>query len=223
MVWKRAAGVIVAGTLLAGCAQHPKETPKASAIVPPMDESAVAGLEQSWRSAHPGSLVGHVNAVDPGRHVLSVTGLPMEQVHNGDVISILLDGQGNSVVPARVYDHRDGFVQMDYGPLQAGQGDPQQGNLAVWFSSGPTAADQAAPAGVSTPMPTTQPGAAAPEMTAPPAAPPPAAAVPQTTPLPAAPSAAAPPPADASTPPATAPASTPAPPADNKLPSDLNK
>lgn len=217
MVWMRAAGMMVAGSLLTGCAGMGRQTPKASAP-PPMDESQVNNLEQSWRAAHPGSLVGHVNAVDPSRHVLSVAGLPLDQVHAGDVISILQNGQSNSVVPARVFGKDNGYVQMDYGPLQAGQGDPRDGDLAIWFAPSLTQSDQtAAGAGAAPPM--TQPGAAMPETSAPPP-PPPAVPTPDTN---------APPPATTSPAPAAGTGTVPAtqtstPPApDNKVPSDLNK
>ena len=216
MVWKRAAGVIVAGTLLAGCNQSGRQTPKASAPLPPMEESQVSNLEQSWRAAHPGSLVGHVNAVDTSRHEASVAGLPLDQIHLGDVISILPNGQSNNVVSARVFGKDNGYVQMDYGPLQAGQASPRDGDLAIWFSPGLTQSEEAAAAaGVN---PTTQPGAVSPETTAPP---PPArpetnAPAPATAPTP-------PPPApETGTPPATQ-TTTPPPAPDKKLPSDLNK
>lgn len=226
MVWKRAAGMMVAGSLLAGCAGTGRQTPKASATLTPMDESQVNSLEQSWRAAHPGSLVGHVNAVDPSRHVLSVAGLPLDQVHAGDVISILQNGQPNSVVTARVYGKGAGFVQMDYGPLEAGQSDPRDGDLAIWFSPGLTQSEQAAAAaGVSPAPPMTQPGAASPETSAPPP-PGPAVPAPDTNAPPPATAPTPPPPAaDTGTPPATRTSTPPPPPPapDNKLPSDLNK
>lgn len=216
MVWKRVAAVIVAGCLTAGCMQQ-RETPKAAAPVPPMDPAAVASLEQSWRATHPGSMVGHVDAVDPSRHVLQVTDLPIERVHDGDVFSILPNGQSNNVVTARVYDKRDGFIQMDYGPLQAGQNDPHEGDLALWFGPGLTQAEQEQAAnGVNTPAPATQPAAATPETPAS-AAPAPAPATP-----PAETAAPAPPATTPATPPAAgnnpAPAPGPPPP-----PPDLNK
>lgn len=229
MVWKRAAGVIVAGCLMAGCVQQ-RETPKA-APPPPVDPSAVAGLEQSWRETHPGSMVGHVNAVDPERHVLQVADLPLDRIHEGDVISILLGGQANSVVPAKVYDKRDGYVQMDYGPLQPGQSNPREGDLAIWFSEGLTANEQAeATAAVNSPAPTTQPSAATPEApattTPPPPTPPADAAASPATPPPAKAPAAAPP-AENNPPPAPATGAgtppSPAPAPDNKVPADLNK
>ena len=230
MVWKRAAGVIVAGTCMVGCASH-HETPHASAAVQPMDAGAVAGLEQSWRESHPGSLIGHVNAVLPDRHVLSVTGLPLDQIHAGDVVSILLNGTGSSVVSARVYDKSSGYAQLEYSPLEAGQPTPREGDLAVWYAAGTPGADQSIGSGASNgAMPTTQPGATAPEMPPTPAPTTPTAPPPETTAPPASPQPATPPPAnDASAPPATAPTApppgaTPPPPApDNKVPADLNK
>lgn len=222
MLWKRAAGVIVVGSLMAGCAQQQRETPKASAPVASMDPAAVANLEQNWRETHPGSLVGHVNAVDPERHVLQVTGLPLDRIHEGDVISILLNGQGNSVVPARVYDKRDGFVQMDYGPVQPGQSVPREGDLAIWFSGGLTPNEQAqVTSGLPTPAPATQPSGTIPE--APATTPPPPAPItpPNET---TAPPANNPPPAAQPSAPGTGAGTPPPPPApDNKVPADLNK
>jgi hypothetical protein len=213
-----------------------------------MDPGAVAGLEQSWRESHPGSLIGHVNAVLSDRHVLSVTGLPLDQIHAGDVVSILLNGTGSSVVPARVYDKSSGFAQLEYGPLQAGQATPREGDLAIWYATGTSGSDQSMSAGASSgAMPAAQPGATTPEMPPAPAPATPTAPPPETTAPPATPAPTTPPPAnDASAPPATAPtppatppaAATPPPPAndgaatgatppppapDNKVPADLNK
>jgi hypothetical protein len=213
-----------------------------------MDAGAVSGLEQSWRESHPGSLIGHVNAVLPDRRVLSVTGLPLDQIHAGDVVSILLNGTGSSVVSARVYDKSSGYAQLEYGPLEAGQPTPREGDLAVWYAAGIPGADQSSSAGASnSAIPATQPGAP-PEMPAAPGPATPTAPPPETTAPPATPT--TPPPAkDASAPPATAPTppadttpppptnngagtsatppppgQTPPPPApDNKLPADLNK
>jgi len=206
-----------------------------------MDAGTVAGLEQSWRESHPGSLIGHVNAVLPDRHVLSVTGLPLDQIHSGDVVSILLNGTGSSVVSARVYDKSSGYAQLEYAPLQAGQPTPREGDLAIWYAAGTPGADQSISDGTSNgAMPTTQPGATTPDTTAPPASPPPttpppandASAPPATAPTPpAAPPAdtTPPPPANngagtGATPPPPAPGQTNPPPApDNKVPADLNK
>jgi len=235
MLWKRVAGVIVTGMFIAGCAQHTRETPKASSPAQPMDEGAVATLEQSWRAAHPGSLIGHVNAVAPDRHVLSVAGLPLDQIHEGDVVTILPNGQTNNVVSARVFGKDNGFAQLDYGGLQVGQSEPRQGDLAIWYSGGLTPNEEASAASGAAPaIPTTQPGATTPDMapTTPPS-PTPAPTTPapaEATPPPPAPPAPTTPAADSAAPPATAPAApaagTPTPPpapGDNKLPSDLNK
>lgn len=219
MFWNRAAGMIVAGSLLAGCAGNARQTPKASAPLGSVDETQVNNLEQSWRAAHPGSLVGHVNAVDPSRRVLSVSGLPLDQVHAGDVISILQNGQANDVISARVFGKANGYLQLDYGPLQPGQGQPRDGDLAVWFSAGLTQNEQAgAAAGVN---PATQ-GAVSPETTAPPPPPPPPASTQETTAQPPATGPDVPPASQTGTPAATQ-TSTPAPAPDKKLPSDLNK
>src|SRR5258708_3035147 len=74
MFAKRAAAVFLAGGVLIGCqAAH---TPKATVAVPPMSETAVADLEQSWRASHPAAMIGHVNALAPARRILSATAPP---------------------------------------------------------------------------------------------------------------------------------------------------
>lgn len=223
MVWKRAAGLIVAGTFMVGCASH-HETPHASAAVQPMDPGAVAGLEQSWRESHPGSMIGHVNAVLPDRHVLSVTGLPLDQIHAGDVVSILLNGTGSSVVSARVYDKSSGYAQLEYSPLEAGQPAPREGDLAIWYAAGTPGSDQSISAAASSgAMPTTQPGATTPEMPPTPAPTTPTAPPPETTAPPATPAPTPPPPGNnATTPPATAPTPPATPPADATPPPPAN-
>jgi hypothetical protein len=228
MVWKAAAGVIVAGTILAGCAPKPADTPKASAAGQPMDEGAVSTLEQSWRASHPGSLIGHVNAVAPDRHILSVTGLPLDQIHEGDIVTILPNGQTNNVISAKVFGKENGFAQLEY----SGGAEPRQGDLAIWYTA--AANDEASTAaGTNAALPTTQPGATVPEMPAPapttptpaptPTAPPETTPPPPTTPAPTPPAPTTPAPTPPPAPGNGTPTAPPTPPADNKLPSDLNK
>jgi hypothetical protein len=250
MFAKRAAAVFLAGGVLIGC-QH-AQTPKATVAVPPMSETAVADLEQSWRTSHPGAMIGHVNAVVPDHRILSVTGLPGDQIHQGDIVTILLNGQANGSVPGRVYDKSSGYVQMDYGPLQPGQSDPVQGDLAIWYPGGvtmPPAGDTGTtpsattpPPAVVTPEPSTTPPPPTPSTTTPPPAPD-TTAPPATTPAPTPPTTTAPgaatdtTPAPAPTTPTPAPTAptpppatetpstppTPPPAPDNKVPTDLNK
>jgi hypothetical protein len=231
MFWKRAAGLILAGGVfaMAGCA-HQAATPKASApITPPPDEQTMAGLEQSYHQAHPDALIGHVNAVLADRHVASIAGLPLDQMHRGDVVTILAGGQESGGIAARVYDKADGFVQVDYGSVQAGQPDPRLGDLAVRFPGGamvPASPSESGTTGVTVTPATTQPATTL-ETTTPP--PPPPAAPPATvpaqptteTPAPATPAPATSAPAPSTTETPTAP--PPAPPKENKAPSDLNK
>jgi hypothetical protein len=185
-----------------------------------MDEGAVSNLEQSWRQAHPGSLIGHVNAVAPDRHILSVTGLPLDQIHEGDIVTILPNGQTNNVISAKVFGKENGFAQLEY----TGGTEPRQGDLAIWYTAAVN--DEASTAaGTNAALPTTQPGAIVPEMPTPA----PTTPTPAPTPTPTAPPETTPPPPTTpapTTPAPTPPAPTtpaPTPPADNKLPSDLNK
>ena len=249
----RAVAVLLAGGLVVGCAT-PSRTPTASVgMQPPVNEANVADLEQSWRASHPGTQIGHINAVAPESHIASATDLPLADIHMGDVLTILRGGQGTNTLPATVFGKNSGYVQLDYGSVRPGQGDPVIGDLVVWYPSGSAAAanDAAAPPVVvpTTPAPTPAPAAdASPAATppatsapapggdavppaAPPATPPPApgadappAPAPQTTP-PAAPDPSAP---GAATPPPAppstdAPTPPPAPAPDNKPPADLNK
>ncbi|HSU69528.1 MAG TPA: hypothetical protein VLJ39_21760 [Tepidisphaeraceae bacterium] len=250
MFSKRVAGVLLAGGLIVGCQSH--TTPKASVTVPPMSPSAVADTEQSWRASHPGAMVGHVNAVDESHHVVSVAGLPADQIQVGDVVSIIPSGQSGNPIQARVYAKEYGWVQMDYGSLGAAQGTPRDGDLAVRYPGGLSVTPPAE--SVTLPPPTTGPSVTQPEAVPPapptpppapttPPAPPPSETTPPATPAPTTPPPPATPPADGTTPPPTPPATPPAPPApgtetppapsqtpstpppapDQKPPSDLNK
>ena len=196
----------------------------------PMDEAAVSNLEQSWRQAHPGSLIGHVNAIVPDRHILSVAGLPLDQIHEGDIVTILPNGQTNNVISAKVFGKDNGFAQLEY----SGMTEPRQGDLAIWYSAGMS--DEASTAAGTNPaMPTTQPVRhhprdADPAPTTPTPAPTPTAPPETTPPPPATPAPTTPTTPPAPTTPTPAPGTgtgtptpPPTPPADNKLPSDLNK
>lgn len=182
MFLQRAAGLLLFGGLIAGCQSGSQ--PRASAQGEPPGEQAGAALAQSWRASHPGTEVGIVNAVLPARHEAQVAGLPVNQMREGDVVSILLNGQGTSTISGRVFDKRYGYVQLDYDSPQAGQRDPRDGDLVVWFVGGaavppppgePTAAPPTTQETVTAPMPeTTAPPTtqeAAPPATQPAAAP----------------------------------------------------
>lgn len=183
----RAAGLVFMATLIGGCQQPPAAQPP---MAEPTSEEAAAALAQSWRASHPGTEVGVVNAVLPARRELSVAGLPSDRVQPGNVVTILLNGQGTSTVEAVVIDKNRGpsgnqYVQLMYQPLGPSQRDPHLGDLAVWFPGGesiamqppetqpttmpaeapnlPPATQEAAPAAPAAPaeaMPATQPTAA---------------------------------------------------------------
>ncbi len=239
------AGVIVIGGLLIGCSgsgpgSGPKASAPAGATLSAADEQTAAELQRTYRASHPGQQVGYVNAVDPGRRIVSVAGIPSEMVRPGAIVSILTTGGGT--VEGVAYAHDYGYVQLRYQPLGPGQAAPATGELAVWNPGGqvvipeslppagmpPTAAP---PVGTSTTGITTPGTGAGITTTAPaepPPPPPPAATMPadQTRPLtdiqPPATQPAVPPPTNTETPPppppiapATMPASRPAP--------DLNK
>jgi hypothetical protein len=229
MAWKRAAGLVLAGgVFVAGCTHQ--ATPKASApITPVADEQTMAALEQSYHQAHPDALIGRVNAVLPDRHIASISGLPLDQIHRGDVVTILVGGQESGGVAARVYDTAAGYAQVDYGSIQAGQPDPRIGDLAVRFPGGVMVPPRPSEGGAVSVSPTTQPGAPAETPTAPPSTPPVTTPetttpppAPATTPAPAPgtqPGAATPTPGTTETPTAPAPAPEP----EKKAPSELNK
>lgn len=135
----RAAGVVLMGILIGGCQQPQAAQPPMAGE--PTGEEAAAALAQSWRATHPGTEVGVVNAVLPARRELSVAGLPPDRVQSGNVVTILLNGQGTSTVEAVVIDKNRGpsgnqYVQLTYQPLGPGQRDPRLGDLAVWFPGG---------------------------------------------------------------------------------------
>jgi len=162
----RAAALIVVGGLMAGC-QHNRQQqqqqeqssqPSASTLSP-MDQQAAAQLQRTYRNSHPGSEVGVVNAALPDRHIISVTGIPLDRIQIGDVVNVMAGGANGGLVPAVVYSKSSGYVQLRYQPLSAGQTDPAAGNLAVWTPGGAVVPPEAiAPRG---------------DVTVPPAAPPP--------------------------------------------------
>jgi len=130
------AALIVAGGLVAGC--HPKQsaTPAAStSTLSSADQATIAQLQRNYRASHPGTEVGVVNAAIPERHVISVTGIPLDRIRVGDVVTIMSGGESGAV-PAVVYAKADGYVQLRYQPLPAGQAPPSSGNLAVWSPGG---------------------------------------------------------------------------------------
>ena len=157
--------IVAVGGLMAGCAQQQRNaTPKASAMggEPPSAQTA-AQLYQSLRASYPGSQVGVVNAVLPARRLISVSGLPLDQVHRGDVVTIM-QGPGNNTLEAVVYA-KGKYVQLTYQPLGLGQRDPAVWDAAIWYPNGATVSPAAlepanAPdigAAAATPPPATQP------------------------------------------------------------------
>ena len=142
----RAAGLVLMAILIGGCQQPQAAQPP---MAEPTGEEAAAALAQSWRASHPGTEVGVVNAVLPARRELSVAGLPPDRVQAGNVVTILLNGQGSSTVEAVVIDKNRGpsgnqYVQLVYQPLGPSQRDPHLGDLAVWFPGGESIAMQPA-------------------------------------------------------------------------------
>jgi len=230
----RAAGLVLIAVLIAGCQQPQVAQP--STAMEPTSEQAAAALAQSWRATHPGTEVGVVNAVLPARRELSVAGLPADRVQPGNVITILLNGQGTSTVEGVVIDKNPGpsgtrYVQLTYQPLGAAQRDPRLGDLAIWFPGGesvppaPTQGPETQPTTmpvepVNLPPATQEAAPAAPQEAMPPSTQP--AAAPQT--QPAAPEtqpAATEPASAAGGPPTTT--ETPAAPPQEKPPAELNK
>ena len=236
------AGAIVIGGLLIGCSgsgpgSGPKASAPAGATLSAADEQTAAELQRTYRASHPGQQVGYVNAVDPGRRIVSVAGIPSELVRPGAIVSILTTGGGT--VEAVAYAHDYGYVQLRYQPLGPGQAAPATGELAIWNPGGQVVVPESLPpAGVPTSAPppstgtgttgigTTGAGITTTAPAEPPPPPPPAATLPadQSRPLtdlqPPATQPAVPPPTNTETPPPPppppiAPATRPAP--------DLNK
>lgn len=222
----RVAAVMVVGGMMAACQSKPKAQPAASTVAP-MDQQAVAQLQRTYRASHPGSEVGVVNAALPDRHIISVTGIPLNRVHVGDVVNIMSGGGNGGTVPAVVYNKSEGYVQLRYEPQPPGQPDPAVGNLAVWAPGGAAVPPDAVAPPVDAVVPTVPPRTTAAEPIAPPPPPPPPPTVrdanpPSTMPLmdaapatrPAIPQDAPPPPQTAP-PPTTGPATLPLMPLDS--------
>jgi len=145
----KATGVIVVGGLLFGCqtghgnGNGPKASAPAGSSLSAGDEQTAAELQRTYRASHPGQQVGYVNAVDPGRRIISVAGIPAEMVRPGAIMSILTAGGGT--VEAVAYAHDYGYVQLRYQPLGPGQTAPATGELAIWNPGGQTVIPEAIP------------------------------------------------------------------------------
>lgn len=152
----RAVGALLMGAgILVGCGNT--SGPKASTEMP-TDQQTAAGLQRSWESTHPGSRAGVVDAVLPARRLASVSNLPINEIPDGTVISIL-DQQQHTLVSGVVVAHRGGDVHIRYEALGPGERDPRAGDLAVWFPGGPAVAPEAVQPGAnpSPEIPATQP------------------------------------------------------------------
>ena len=202
--WRMTAAVLVG--FMVGCQQPPKTPPPSS--LGSSDSSSAKRQANTYRSAHPGSEVGVVNAALPERHIVSIDGLPWARIKSGDVVTLMGSG-GKPAVEAVVYDKQGGFTQARYQPLPKGQSDPAAGDMAVWF-----------PASTKMPMsdliPTTPMGDSLRSESTVPSTPdkrPPTEAMPKETsaPAPAAPSVATPAPVTPAPTEAAAPATAPAP------------
>jgi len=171
----RAVGVVLAGGLLLGCHSGNVSGPNASAQMP-TDQQIAAGLLRSWESTHPGSRAGVVDAVLPARRLASITDLPVNEIPDGTVITILDDRQ-QTLVSGVVVARRGSDLHMTYEALSGGQRDPRVGDLAVWFPGGQAVAPETMQPGATTQpvaapadnMPRENPPANAPNTTIPPA------------------------------------------------------
>jgi hypothetical protein len=144
----KSTGVIVIGGLLLGCqngknGSGPKAAAPEGSSLGAGDEQTAAELQRTYRASHPGQQVGFVNAVDPGRRIISVSGIPPEMVRPGAIMSILTAGGGT--VEAVAYAHDYGYVQLRYEPLGPGQTAPATGELAIWNPSGQTVIPEGIP------------------------------------------------------------------------------
>src|SRR5207302_7060421 len=150
-----------------GCQHLP---PWASTQVPPGSQT-LQGVRASFQTANPNSRVGVVNAALPARHMVSVADLPLNEIQEGDVLSILNE-QGRDLVEGEVIKKTDRWVQVRYLDLPPGSRDPRPGDLVAWVPGGPrvnpketgTAINPAAPVpqDVSPQPPATEPSPAQP-------------------------------------------------------------
>src|SRR5579884_550977 len=134
----RSLGVVVAAGLLVGC-QQMHGTPSASVNTSSSGQT-VQGVRASFQAANPNSRVGVVNAVLPNRHLVSVADLPLNEIQEGDVLSILNE-QGRDLVEGEVIKKTDKWVQVRYMDLPSGARDPRPGDLAAWIPGGPKVAN----------------------------------------------------------------------------------
>jgi hypothetical protein len=169
----KTAGAIVTGAILIGCqgGGGPKASAPAGSNLSTANEQTAAELQRTYRASHPGSQVGYVNAVDPGRRILSVAGIPPEMVRPGAIMTVLTDGGGT--LQAVVYARAAGYVQLRYEPLGPGQSGPAAGELTVWNPGGPAIIPESIPPTTGAPTgnigaPTTGPGTGAELQPAPP-------------------------------------------------------
>ena len=126
----RVMALTVLGGLMIGCQQQRKAaSPSMPAANDPLAQTMRA---KTYRSAHPGSEVGVVNAALPDRQIISIDGLPASRINIGDGVTIL-GGNGKTPIGAIVYDQRAGFTQARYETLPRDVVAPMVGDLAVWY------------------------------------------------------------------------------------------
>lgn len=125
----RGAGLVLIAAAIGGCG--PSRPPSGAATTLTAREMSDAHRrEADWRSDHPGTQVGVVNAAIPQRHILSVADIPLGPVVLGDPVTIVMEGR--RTLEAHVYDKADGYLQLRYDPVAKGEPEPQAGDLAVW-------------------------------------------------------------------------------------------
>lgn len=152
----RVVGALLLGAgFLVGCNTGNVSGPRASAPIA-TDPQTAAGLQRSWEATHPGSRAGVVDAVLPARRLASVSNLPINEIPDGTVLSILDDRQ-NALVSGVVVAHHGSDVHIRYNALASGERDPRIGDLAVWFPGGPAVPPESVQPGPPMEAPTTAP------------------------------------------------------------------
>jgi hypothetical protein len=120
----------LAGALCATGCQSPQSEPKAAA--PPSPDRAAA-IRASIEQAQPGSLVGRVIKTLDERPYAAVAEIPVQDVAVGETITFV-DGNANPITSGTVIDKSPEALFVNYQP---GKRRVEQGDLAVWFRSGP--------------------------------------------------------------------------------------
>jgi hypothetical protein len=131
MNWMRWAGMAIFSgmTLVAGC-QH-KAPPSQGPVYPPAIPAGAESRKELQKLA-PDAVIGQVVAVLREAQLVAVTGIPLNQIKVGDVVTFM-GGEPAPVDAGVVKAIVNGAVQVRYDEPPAGGRPPVVGDLVIRF------------------------------------------------------------------------------------------